>query len=246
MPEQFTVPARFTQPIKSAPQQIASAIKESIVDGTLSPGSRLPTELELTELFGVSRPTLREALKELRTTGVLVAERGRNGGYRVAEFSPRALASTVGEFVTLSIAARTTSYVEIFEVRHALEVLAAQSAARNRTDADLERLEHALPRDPFEPFEKLLSDDVRFHRTLADASHNALIIAYNGASLIALQRFNNLEASHSKEIVAHLDEVLVAVRDRDPNRAGDAMQRHLRYFVEFYDKLPWLARADRA
>jgi len=234
MSANFTVPARFGQPIKSAPQQIASAIKESIVDGTLAPGTRLPTEQELTELFGVSRPTLREALKELRAAQVLIAERGRNGGYRVAEFSPRSLAATVGEFVSLSIAARTTTYRQLFEVRLALEVLAAQSAARNRTDADLERLEAALPRPDVDSFEKLLRDDIGFHRAVADASHNPLIIAYIGASSIAFQRFSGLEESYSEGIVAHLDEVFAGVRDRDADRAGQAMDVHLRYFADFY------------
>lgn len=236
----FTVPARFAQPIKSAPQQIASAIKESIVDGTLAPGTRLPSEGELTELFGVSRPTLREALKELRAAQVLIAERGRNGGYRVAEFSPRSLAATVGEFVSLSIAARTTTYVQLFEVRQALEVLAAQAAARNRTAADLKRLQAALPRPDANSFEDLLRDDVGFHHALADASHNPLIIAYIGASSIAFQRFSDLEQSYSDGIVAHLDEVFAGVRDQDPGRAGKAMDAHLRYFADFYGS------ADRA
>ncbi len=232
--EPDNVPARFNRPIQSAPQQIASTIKESILDGTLPAGARLPTEQRLTEMFGVSRPTLREALRELRAAKILVAKRGRNGGYRVTEFSPRSLASTMSEFISLALGANRTSHAQLFEVREALEVLAAQSAARNRTDADLERLDAILRSSSTQDRDELLRCDISFHRGLADASHNPLIIAYVSASSIALTQISDLEASLSEGVVAHLDEVLDAVRSRDADRAGEAMHLHLRYFADFY------------
>lgn len=228
------LPARFGQPIQSAPQQIAARIKESILDGTLQAGARLPTEQQLTETFGVSRPTLREALKELRAAKILVAERGRNGGYRVTEFSPRSLAATMTEFISLALGAKRTTHAQIFEVREALEVLVAQTAARNRTDRDLERLEAILNGHHDHDFDDLLRADIGFHRALAEATHNPLIVAYVSASSIALTQAQDLEASHSEQVIGHLDEVLDAVRAQDPEPAGEAMRLHLQYFANFY------------
>ena len=56
------LPAR---PVRSAPEQIGNAVKEWILDGTIQPGDRLPTEEQMAKMFGVSRPTVREALREL-------------------------------------------------------------------------------------------------------------------------------------------------------------------------------------
>ena len=98
-----SAPLRFNRKVQSAPQQIAALIKESILEGALGPGSKLPTEEEMTELFGVSRPTLRDALRDLRARHVLEAERGRNGGYRVGDLSLVTLGDSVGEFISLSL-----------------------------------------------------------------------------------------------------------------------------------------------
>lgn len=226
-------PVSFARPILSAPQQIAAMIRVSILDGTMPAGTRLPPENELAEIFGVSRPTLREALRELRAEDMLVVTRGRSGGYRVGEFSPVTLGAKRSKYVSLTLGENLT-HEQVFEVRWALEVLASQEAALNRTETDLDQLEQAsdIPTDA--SFDDLLRCDVCFHRALADATHNPLIIAYVGASSIALMRTRNLEASHSERVVGNLDAVLDAVRERQPRRAGDAMRKHLQYFADFY------------
>jgi DNA-binding transcriptional ArsR family regulator len=68
------LPAR---PVRSAPEQISSAVREWILDGTLSAGDRLPSEEQMATMFGVSRPTVREALRELRSAHLLSSSRGR-------------------------------------------------------------------------------------------------------------------------------------------------------------------------
>src|SRR3954466_6508933 len=84
--------------VLSAPRQIAAAIKREILEGTLKPGDRLPSEERLADLFGVSRPTVRAALQELSSAGTVVVQRGRGGGYRVSAFSLDSLQTTVTEF----------------------------------------------------------------------------------------------------------------------------------------------------
>lgn len=226
--------ARLARKVQSAPQQIAAAIRESIMDGTFLPGSRLPTEKDMAEGFGVSRPTIRAALRHLKDTRVITAARGRNGGHSVAEFSPRDLAREAGSHLTFALGAQQVTYGEFFEVRYELELLAARAAAQRRNREDLARLDElAILMDPSR--DRGLSDrsralryDLAFHRRLAECAHNPLLSAFESATVIAFQNCDvNLDGMTVEELTAHLDEVLDAVRRGDADDAVDAMRRHL-------------------
>src|SRR5262245_19586434 len=227
--------APFARAVLTAPQQIAGAITGSILDGSLRPGDRLPSEEEMASMFGVSRPTVREALRHLRMQHILESSRGRGGGYRVADFSLRTLSAGLGELISLSLVIRTLTYAQLFEVRYALDVLVAGLSAARRTDDDLERLRAALPKADGEP-EDAAVEDLAFHRVLADATHNPLISAFSAATTTAFRRFSSdLHRAAPDKVVAHLDEVVDAVTARDANVARDAMRRHLAYAVEVFE-----------
>ncbi|WP_320669793.1 FadR/GntR family transcriptional regulator [Patulibacter defluvii] len=228
----FTAP----QQVQSAPQQIASSIKQSILDGQLKPGDRLPSEERLAAMFGVSRPTAREALRTLRADHVLVSSRGRTGGYRVAEMSLRALGSSVAEVISLSLSMRTLTYAQLFEVRHALELLSAASAAEHRSAEDLLRLEAALPGGPPLDPDAALAADLAFHAALADCTHNPLIIGFVDATSTAFRRFSDEARGIDPQLLfGHLDAVVEAVEARDPAAAEAAMRRHLEYFARYFE-----------
>jgi GntR family transcriptional repressor for pyruvate dehydrogenase complex len=229
-----------SRPVLSAPEQIAASIKDSILDGRMKPGDRLPSEEKLATMFGVSRPTVREALRTLRAAHVLVSSLGRNGGYRVAEMSLRALSGSVAEVISLSLSMRTLTYAELFEVRRALELLSARSAATQRTGEDLLRLEAALgttveARRGDDPA-LALEADLAFHRALADATHNPLIVGFVGATATAFRRFSDeTQGVDPALLFAELDAVVEAIEDRDPEAAEQAMRRHLAYFERYFD-----------
>lgn len=228
--------------VLSAPQQIASAITGLILDGSLRPGDRLPSVEAMATQFGVSRPTVREALRQLRTQHVLESSRGWNGGYRVAEFSLRNLSAGLGELISLSLVIRTLTYAQLFEVRHALDVLAAGLAAARRDDGDLERLQAALPGGEGVAPEVAADADLAFHRVLAETTHNPLISAFSAATTAAFRRFSTeLHQAAPELVVAHLAEVVAAVEAGDAQAAQQAMRRHLAYSVEYFgldDVLP--------
>lgn len=228
------LPAR---PVRSAPEQIGTAVKEWILDGTLHPGDRLPSEEQMAKMFGVSRPTVREALRELRSNHLLSSGRGRTGGYRVAEVSVRTLGASVAEAISLSLQMQTLTYAQLFDVRVALELQAAASAAELRTDEELDRLRAALaellqlPSDP----EEVLARDLTFHRTLAESSHNPLLIGFAGATTTAFWRFAaDVGEISATQMVAHLDEVVEAVAAHDADGAQLAMRAHLGYFASYF------------
>jgi len=225
------------RPVRSALEQIGGAVKEWILDGTLQPGDRLPTEEQMAQMFGVSRPTVREALRELRSAQLLTSTRGRTGGYRVAEISMRTVGAGVAEAISLSLRMQTLTYAQLFDVRVALEVQVAGCAAELRTEADLERLRASLAdvlRLPADP-ETVLARDLAFHRVLAEATHNPLLVGFAGATATAFRRFaSDVQAIEAEEMTAHLDEVVAAVEAADAKAARSAMQAHLAYFASYF------------
>ncbi|HEY4281348.1 MAG TPA: FadR/GntR family transcriptional regulator [Conexibacter sp.] len=236
MSDSRPAPRLNARPVRTAPEQISASIREAILDGTLAPGDRLPSELEMATLYGVSRPTVREALRTLRADHVLVSSRGRTGGYRVAELSLQRLDASVAEVISLSLGMRTLTYAQLFAVRHDLELRSAQTAAERRTAADLKRLREALPTAPPTTADEAIAADVAFHRVLAEASHNPLLVGFAGATATAFRRFSEeVRETDPESVLAHLDDVVDAVAKSDPGGAREAMRRHLSYFADYFE-----------
>jgi DNA-binding FadR family transcriptional regulator len=223
--------------VQSAPEQIATSIRDAILDGSLVPGDRLPSEQEMAAMYGVSRPTVREALRSLRADHVLVSSRGRTGGYRVAELSLRALDTSVAEVISLSLTMKTLTYAQLFTVRYDLELRSAATAALHRTDEDLERLRAVVPAAGSTPApDEAMTRDVTFHRVLAEATQNPLLVGFAGATATAFRRFSEeVQGIDPVSMLAHIDEVVDAVAAADPAAARAAMQRHLAYFVRYFN-----------
>lgn len=224
---------RLRKKVQTAPQQVASLIKEAILEGSLLPGARLPSEAEMAANFGVSRPTVREALRSLKSSGVVVAARGSRGGHRVSEFSTAGLARGMGDYMTLAIGAQHLSYREILEVRSKLEPLAVSDAAQRRTQDDIESLKclsimHPIGDPATWTVRDALRYDLAFHRKLAECSHNQLIVAFVSATIIAFQDCEvDFHIFSPTDLVAHLDEVRDAVVLGDSAGACEAMRRHM-------------------
>jgi DNA-binding FadR family transcriptional regulator len=143
-------------------------IKQMIVAGELRPGDRLPREADLAARLGLSRSSLREAVKALALIRVLDVRQG-DGTY-VTSLDPTLLLETMGFVLDLH---QDASVLEFFEVRRILEPAAAARAAIRMSDEDiavLSRLLDELGPDP--SVEALLANDVEFHRLLAVGSGN--------------------------------------------------------------------------
>lgn len=222
--------------VLTAPQQICVSLEELILDGTLRPGDRLPRVDRMAESMCVCVPTANRALRAMREAGVLSVLRGRNGGYRVTEEAPRLLGSTrAGIGVQGHDGVTLHCYRQMLEVREVQDAYAARAAAENRTEEDLAELSGLLPDALPEDLEQLFDLDQRFHRTLAQCTHNPLIIRLTGTTALALRRFSRtLGGLSPADILAGLDEVVCAVRGRDGSAAATAMRGHLRRSTEFF------------
>src|SRR5438094_679185 len=113
---------------REKPQQIADELRSLIVNGDLAEGDSLGHEPELVERFGVSRPSLREALRILETEGLITVVRGVRGGVVVHSPDERMTARTAA----MVLQARNVSLADVFEARALLEPLAAKMIASVR------------------------------------------------------------------------------------------------------------------
>jgi len=161
----------------SISKQIAEQLRAAIVDGRLKIGERLPTEDELAQRFGVSRPSVREALKRLAAQNLVRARRGPTGGNFVIKPSFAELAESLSGAATLLVGMGALDIEEIMEARRTLQGSCIGLAVSNATAQHVENLEAALARqlDPEISDEAFCQADVTFHRALVDATDNGML-----------------------------------------------------------------------
>ncbi|MEN6461058.1 MAG: GntR family transcriptional regulator [Syntrophomonas sp.] len=191
---------------------VLEAIREAIINGTLKPRERL-MEIQLAEELGVSRTPVREALRKLELEGFIVMV-PRKGAY-VADFSFKDIA-------------------DIFEIRAALEGLAAALAAERITDDELENMERLLVEKAEainqQDIEKLVEVDTKFHDALYQASRNERLTAIISNLREQIQRFRATSLANPGRGKKSLDEhryIVEAIQSRDVQQARQAAQDHI-------------------
>jgi GntR family transcriptional regulator, transcriptional repressor for pyruvate dehydrogenase complex len=207
-------------------QQVVSRILELVRTGNLRPGDRLPPERELIEIFRISRPSLREALRALSILGVIESRHG--GGAFVTDLEAQTLLAPLDFFLSLS----KSNLDEAFESRRVIEVEIVRKAAIQADPKDLSDLEAmmaahaAVINDPI-GFRIL---DSRFHEKLSVIAGNAILqrIAYGLYNLgLDIRRRATAEPGIIAQSTADHAQIVEAIYARDQTRAGEAMKTHL-------------------
>jgi GntR family transcriptional repressor for pyruvate dehydrogenase complex len=224
-----------------ASEQIAAQIRLWLEQQQLQTGERIGTEQELADEFGVSRPTMREALRLLSAAHLIRVGRGRTGGIFVARTPSEGMSRNLSESIALMLAAQTISMGELLDARLSLEVPIAGRAAVNADEGVVARLEAAIEaatghQPGTEPFN---TADTSFHQILAEASGNDLLHALTGWILEVLQPTLVATISGHVDATAILDQhraILRAVRRRQRSAAEKAMQAHIEYLIEILDE----------
>jgi DNA-binding FadR family transcriptional regulator len=235
--------------VRRAYEQVADQLRDQIVSGALTTGQRLPREVDLAGELGVSRPTVREALRVLASENLLRTVKGPAGG----SFVIRPTVDHISRFLTSNInlltAANEVTLDELLELRESLEAPSARMACRRRTAEDLERLHATVPSDPDE---LTTSDRFRFnkdfHESLVEAAGNKLIVVAAQPIFVVLQtHLRRTVLSDADHRVIHDGHVRLsaAIEARDEDLAEAETRRHLAELRPLYERA-WRATRELA
>ena len=219
--------------------QILEQIKENIIDGNLKSGDRLPSERQWAEQLGVSRATIREAIRALEMIGLVKCQQGE-GNFIAADYE-----DTLTQPLTIMFWLSKAKISQIQELRRALETESAKLAAKHMTPERYERIEKISKAIETETDESIRAElDKQFHYEIAMASENIMIknVLLSSASLI--------EALIKDIRIAILDDplrgplidqqhqnVLLALKNNDPLKAAMAMSQHMDLIDAFVSEL---------
>jgi len=212
-------------------RQIANLIEERIVARSLRAGDPLPSETDLARQFGVNRSTIREAIRELETHGLLGRVRGEKR-LRVTRPEPRRVSSGVSR----ALALHDVTFLELWEAMMAIEPVAAQYAAARRTAAQLQALERAGARFAREAADTTaaVSAVVAFFTAVATASGNqVLAISQAPLNLLlapALTRMIDRVPQARARIHDAQVKITDAIKMRRSEQARTWMEKHIRDF----------------
>jgi GntR family transcriptional repressor for pyruvate dehydrogenase complex len=229
--------AEIIQEISLIPETASDSavrfLRAMIFAGELGPGDKLPPERDLGARLGISRVTLRLALKALESTGYIVTTRGSRGGSRVTD------ASSLAQCWNQWMRRHAGELDDIFEYRMTVETRLASLAAERRTDDDLRVMERAVAseRHP-QDWSSLFRTDIDIHRSIARAARSPhlerAMLAARGGLFVPVD-LDRLEEREHQVHDTH-DAILRAIRNRDATAAAEEMRRHIDLIKELTSK----------
>jgi len=217
-------------------QDVVAQIEEAILSGRIPAGETLPSERELTAMFGVSRPTLREALRVLEEKGLIEIRLGTGGGPVVRRPDARRVAESLG----LLIRSQRVALEHLAEFREGIEGRVAAQAALRRSASDVARLRELLAqaRSCLEAGpgrrEEFLEADKRIHLAIADATGNPIyqsVLASVHENIHRYyERFLSMAAPELREKYEDLEALVAAVAAGDAEEARRIAAGHVTRF----------------
>lgn len=238
----------YIEPVNAQPsgarvpayQVLAGHLRAQILSGELRPGDRLPIEPELCRLHGVSRSTVREALRFLSSQNLVTTTRGVSGGTFVVHPEPGHISSYLQASFSLMTTSTSGSVRDLLEIRELLEVPAAGLAATRRTAAHLEQMRATL----FDPravdVGHVFEDNRNFHVTLLVAAGNPMLEAMTQPMFGVLnERFLRDQAPSRFWFRVDRDhrQILSAIEAGDAEAARQAQHEHLEHLRATYTRI---------
>lgn len=210
-------------------KKIIHQIKQNISTGELKKGDKLPSERLLCTMFGLSRATVREALKTLEMLGLVECMHG--SGYYISSN----LSNTMSEPLSIMMLLERGSLMQTHELRQAIELESATLAASNASLSELMAMETIINRIEAEPDERIKAQlDQQFHYSIARASGNPLLSTLLNACEALINehiqgaRIRIINIGNNEEIINRQHrEVLDAMKRRDGAAATAAIKEHM-------------------
>ncbi|CAN5677834.1 FadR/GntR family transcriptional regulator [soil metagenome] len=223
-------------------EQIVEHIRGAISSGELNPGDRLPPETELAKRLGVSRPTVREALKVLEALNILRSSTGPKGGTFVKSINGLEVADYLKDSISLLLDVDELSLQELWAARETIDIPAVGMAAVRRTEQDLFVIEKTIETDELKDGDSIISD-ISFHRAIAEASKNRMLSLFMSSIYMTLRSLSEhyiLPKDMLPEVKGASQEahrlIYEAIATQDELLARERMQEHLRLSYGVYEQ----------
>ena len=220
------VPPRLSVP--KASDVLADELRQRIFSGELKEGEVLPVERVLSTETGLSRGSVREALRALELEGLVHTRPGRAGG----SFVRRPDTSTFERSLNILVGGQGVHLSALLEAREAIEPAAAALAAKHRTDADIDHLAAATQQmaDAVTNVHLFKEHNVTWHLAVVEATHNEILQAYVGSLWKTISGGIDVERRYTPQtlqetMTAH-ERIFRAIKAGDEARALGAMAKH--------------------
>lgn len=217
-------------------EALASQIKAQIMDGDIATGEVL-NERSLIELSGLSRGSVREALRVLETQGLVETRRGRNGGWLVVRPGADIMLDSIASYIRQG----DPSLRVVMETVEMFEPAMAAIAARNRTDADIAAVRDTIDRMAITTDgEAFIELNRQWHSRLAEAGHNPILAALYGAlgpSLLDPRIKGFVTAKVRADVHKAAQAILQAVIAQDEQLAAGRMRKHVAAYFQMVSAL---------
>lgn len=227
-------------------EQVQKQIEDAILNGTFGQGEKLPSENSLAEMFGVSRPTVREALGALVKAGLVRKIPGASGGSFVREIDAKALGLMLQGSLSHVLKLGSVDIDEVSQAREVIEVPCARLAADHRTTEQIAAARKIVSEqkqiDLMDP--RVSKLDQEFHRIIAESSGNRLLVAFVEAlhACTAPVTYLQLTPEVGRTTILQHAHIIKAVEAGDADAAASSMSDHLSYVRQwsrdFPDKQP--------
>jgi GntR family transcriptional repressor for pyruvate dehydrogenase complex len=214
----------------SLKELIASQIEDAILEKKYLPGSKLPSENELCNMFGVSRTSVREAVQVLQAHGLVSIEKGK--GIFVKSISSENVSNSILKFLEHRF--EGNYYFDLIHARQIIEPGIAYLASLNRTDVDLKKLEvdiNNISKNDGDPV-KHAEYDMSFHMHIAKASQNKLLPLllspiHRLMPAVKSKILTNVSEAKEAAVIWHT-KIFEKIENQDPEGAQNAMIAHLK------------------
>ncbi len=215
-----------------ASSEIVAQIRERFFNGAYRPGSRIGTERGLAEQFGVSRLTMRDALRILEASGIVEVKVGKSGGVRIA--APGA--DRYADALAIQLVLKGVSRAELLEAQIAIEAQAVQLAAARASADDIASMETQLKRvrNTRDDHNGFVTESQQFHLCVVAASQNRALIAQFQALQHLSRRIigQTHTASRAAAVVARHEILFQAIAAGNAELAADTVKTHLRSVID--------------
>ncbi|MGN6871469.1 MAG: FadR/GntR family transcriptional regulator [Solirubrobacteraceae bacterium] len=226
--------------VRKAYEQVYDQLRDLIIRGELGRGERLPGELALAQQFGVSRGTVREALRALAAHNLVRTAKGASGGTFVTLPTVDHISAFLQANIGLLSETNDVTLEEFLEARRLLEGVAARQCALRHTEADLDRLRATMVNSQELSVEDQFHFNKEFHSVLVDGAGNTLLRISAQPIFSVLQtnlRRDELDPSFGENVEHDHRAILAAIERGDGDAAAAEMDRHLDFLSRTYTSM---------